>query len=149
MYFSNNRFDVPLSVKQEYNFEIELGYNKILLPYPINVNRGNFVLIKQNKGKIALDQTKNNSLYSDLVWNNFTKWTKLNRQENWRFYFKTINNFTSYKNRFSFFHPYSFTGSYNLSYTFLSSNITFYQSIVITDCKRCFTLKNFNIKNFI
>jgi len=56
-----------------YNWDIEiiLGYNNILLPQPVNVTKGNFLMLTQTTGKVAIDTT-GNATYSDLVWNTTT-----------------------------------------------------------------------------
>ena len=87
----------------------------------------------QITAQIAIDKT-GNSDYSDLM---FTRnyWTKLNNNSNWRFLFNTINNLMSYRSYFSITHAYNNIGLYSLSLTLLSSNVSFYQIINITDSK--------------
>ena len=117
-----------------FTYLITSGYNKIYLPQPIQVNRGQFIQLLQSTGRIALDKTSNPK-YSDLVWNTQTQWTKLNDQKNWRFYLTTINTFSSYFTTFSINNVYANTGVYTITLTFLSSNQTYYQMVNITDCK--------------
>ncbi len=115
-----------------WTFEIKIGNNTLLLPAPVTVNQGNYILLTQGTGKIAVD-ISGNATYSDLVWNTTTQWTKLAEFSNWRFYLTTINNFTSYTNTLNVLHSYANIGLYTLSLTFLSSNKTFQQIVNITD----------------
>jgi hypothetical protein len=123
-----------MNVAYSWSFQIYSGNNTLLLPQAVLVNKGNFIILTQISGQVAIDSTGNAS-YSDLVWISQTQWTKLNPNSNWRFYFATINNFTSYFNTFKISHTYSNIGLYNLSFVFLSSNQIFSQIINITDCK--------------
>jgi hypothetical protein len=122
-----------------WNFQISIGKNTLLLPAPVNVNQGNFILLTQISGQVSIDISGNASV-SDLVWNTTTQWTQLAEFSNWRFYLTTINNFTSYVNSFSIQHKYANIGLYSLSLTFLSSNLTFQQLVNITDCKILYLL---------
>ena len=133
VYFTQNAFIVDFNTKNSWNFTLAIGYNKFYLPQSITVNKGSFLYLIQNTGRVAIDNTVN-ATYSDLTWNNITFWTKLNYNSNWRFYLTTINCLTSYQNSFSLSHVYSSIGSYNLSITFLSSNQTFLEIVNITDC---------------
>ena len=132
-YFTSNPFDVPINVINSWTLQLISGYNKLYLPQSITVNKGSFLYLIQNTGRVAVDQS--GSQYSDLIWNNITFWTKLNYNSNWRFYLTTINSFTSYQNSFILSHVYSSIGSYNLSITFLSSNQIYQQNVIVTDCK--------------
>ena len=116
-----------------WTFEINIGNNTLLLPAPVTVNQGNYILLTQGTGKIAVD-ISGNATYSDLVWNTTKQWAKLAEFSNWRFYLTTINNFTSYTNTLNVLHTYANIGLYTLSLTFLSSNKTFQQIVNITDC---------------
>ena len=127
-------FNISMNEIYSWNFQISLGYNKIILPQPVYVLKGQFILLTQNTGRIAIDTTGNAS-YSDLVWNSITQWTKLEEFSNCRFYLTTINNFTSYQNTLNIIHSYANIGLYNLTIIFPSSNISFQQTINITDCK--------------
>ena len=133
-YMTQFPFNISMNEIYSWNFQISLGYNKIILPQPVEVNEGYFILLTQNTGRIAIDTTGNAS-YSDLVWNLTTQWTKLAEFSNWRFYLTTINNFTSYQNTLNIIHSYANIGLYTLSLTFLSSNISYQQTVNITDCK--------------
>jgi len=115
-----------------WTFSIKVGNNTILLPAPVTVNQGNYILLTQLTGKVAVDSS-GNATYSDLVWNTTTQWTKLAEFFNWRFYLTTINNFTSYQNNLNIVHSYPSAGLYTLSLTFLSSNKTFQQIVNITN----------------
>ena len=123
-----------MNVLYSWNFQLSLGYNSIILPQPVTVYRGNFVVLTQNTAKIAIDTTGNAS-YSDLVWNSTTQWTKLAEFSNFRFYLTPLTNFSSYQTSFNIMHTYKNIGLYNLAITFASSNETFNQIVNITDCK--------------
>ena len=118
-----------------YNWDLEtsLGYNRIILPQPVLILKGFFIILTQNTGKVAID-TFGNASYSDLVWNTTTQWTKLAEFSNWRFYLTTLNNFSSYQNTFNILHAYKNIGLYTLSITFTSSNQTYQHTVNITDC---------------
>ena len=132
-YLTSNPFDVPINVINSWTLQLISGYNKLYLPQSITVNKGSFLYLIQNTGRVAVDQS--GSQYSDLIWNNITFWTKLNYNSNWRFYLTTINSFTSYQNSFILSHVYSSIGSYNMSITFLSSNQIYQQNVIVTKCK--------------
>ena len=123
-----------MQIIYNWNFKINIGNNTLLLPAPVTVNQGNYILLKQLTGRVAIDTTGNAS-YSDLVWNLTTQWTKLAEFSNWRFYLTTINNFTSYQNTFNIIHSYANIGLYNLTIIFPNSNISYQQIVNITDCK--------------
>jgi hypothetical protein len=133
-YMTQFPFNISMNEIYSWTFQISLGYNKIILPQPVEVNKGHFILLTQNSGRIAIDTTRNSS-YSDLVWNSTTQWTKLAEFSNWRFFLTTINNFTSYQNTLNIIHSYANIGLYKLSLTFLSSNISYQQIVNITDCE--------------
>ena len=95
--------------------------------------KGQFILLTQVSGQIAID-TSGSTNTPDLVLQG-TSWAKLNESSNWRFYFNTINSFTSYQSYFSLSHTYTYIGLYNLSLTFLSTGVTFCQTVNVTDCK--------------
>ena len=116
-----------------WTFEINIGNNTLLLPAPVTVNQGNYILLTQGTGKIAVD-ISGNATFSDLVWNTTQQWTKLAEFSNRRFYLTPLYNFTSYENTLNVLHSYTNIGLYTLSLTFLSSNKTFQQIVNITDC---------------
>ena len=110
-----------------------LGLNTFYLAQPFTVNQGNLIqIVMSNGGKLAIDTSSNNT-FSDMAWQG-TIWANLNPVSNYRFYFKTLNNFSSYVNSFSIQHQYASIGLYTLSLTFLSSNLVFKQLVNITDC---------------
>jgi hypothetical protein len=110
-----------------------IGLNTFYLDQPLTVYQGNLIhIVLSNSGKLAIDTSKN-STYSDMAWQ-ATIWAELNPVSNWRFYFKTLNNFTSYVNTFSIQHKYASIGLYPLTLTFSSSNLVFQQLVNITDC---------------
>ena len=123
-----------MQIIYNWNFQINIGNNTLLLPAPVTVNQGNYILLNQLTGRLAVDDSGNAS-YSDLVWNSTTQWTKLAEFSNWRFYLTTINNFTSYQNTLNIIHSYANIGLYNLTIVFPKSNISYQQIVNITDCK--------------
>jgi hypothetical protein len=131
---TQNPFNISMNIIYSWNFQLSLGYNNIILPQPVTVYRGNFIVLTQNTAKIAIDTTGNAS-YSDLVWNTTTQWTKLAEFSNMRFYLTPLTNFSSYQTLFNIMHTYKNIGLYNLAITFASSNETFNQIVNITDCK--------------
>ena len=109
------------------------GLNTFYLAQPLTVNQGNFFqVVLSGGGKLAID-TSTNTTYSDMAWQGII-WAEINPISNWRFYFTTMNNFSSYINTFSLKHQYAKNGLYNLSLTFLSSNLVYEQIVNITDC---------------
>ena len=116
-----------------WSFTITTGLNYIYLPQPITINNGNFLMLTQTTGKVAIDTT-GNATYSDLAFKS-SVWSKLSSIQNWRFYLTALNNFSSYQTYFSLTHTYKSIGIYNVTLTFSSSNETFTQSVNITDCK--------------
>ena len=122
-----------MTILYSWNFQVSVGYNNILLSAPVTVNRGNFILLTQNSGYIALS-TAGNASYSDMVWKS-SIWNPLVSTSNWRFYLTPITNFSVYQNKFNILHTYNYIGLYNLSIKFLSANETFIQTVNVTDCK--------------
>jgi hypothetical protein len=111
------------------------GLNTFYLAQPLTVNQGNFFqVVLSEGGKLAID-TSSNTTYSDMAWFSVYGeiWAKIDSSANWRFYFTTMNNFSSYINTFSLKHQYATIGLYNLSLTFLSSNLVYEQIVNITD----------------
>ena len=97
------------------------------------IEMGNFISIEQNTGKIAIDNSGTAS-YSDMALGS-TIWNPLSSNSKWRLYLNALTNFSSYQTSFSISHTYNNIGLYNIALTFLSSNVTFYQTVNITDCK--------------
>jgi hypothetical protein len=114
------------------SFQINSGSNMINLNQPLAVSKGSLILLQQVSGRIAIYQSSNE--YSDLVWQT-NAWVNLVARSNWRFYFNTISNFTSYQVKFNIQHTYANTGSYVITLRFLSSNQTFQQTVNVTNCK--------------
>lgn len=133
-YFSTYPFNITLNVIKSWNYELEIGYNKLYLSEPATVKKGYFLYLIQGTGRVAIDKA-GNSTYSDLQWNPNTKWTKLTELSNWRFILAPINSFTSYQTYFNITHKYLSIGIYNLTLNFLSSNQVFGQIVNVTDCK--------------
>lgn len=136
-------FNITMNIIYEFQFNLALGYNKIILPQPLLVKRGQFILLKQLTGRIAIDTTIN-STYSDLVWNTTTQWTKLAEFLNWRFYLNPITNYTTYQTIFNIIHSYSNIGIYTLTLNFTSSNQLYQQIVNITDCNFYFKITFYN-----
>ena len=132
-YFSQYPYSQTLNVINQWTYTMTIGLNTFYLDQPLTVYQGNlFQIVLSNSGKLAIDTSKN-STYSDMAWQG-TIWAELNPVSNWRFYFKTLNNFTSYVNTFSIQHKYASIGLYPLTLTFSSSNLVFQQLVNITDC---------------
>lgn len=90
-------------------------------------------MLEQLDGQIAIDESFV-SAYSDIVFQQGT-WTALNVDSNKRFVLNTVTNFTSYSLSFNISHKYESIGLYNLTLNFVSSNLSFVQTNLITDCK--------------
>jgi hypothetical protein len=105
----------------------------LYFPQPVTVEKGQFLVLTQNTGIVAIDTTSNLSI-SDMAWNSVI-WSKLNAVTNQRFYLTTLNNFSSYLNTLSISHSYSTIGLYNITLTFNSSNQVFIQTVNVTDRK--------------
>ena len=133
MYFTQNPFNASFDVVYNWNFQITTGNNYLYLPQPVSVNKGNFILLTQITGRVAID-ISGNSTYSDLAWKS-PIWSKLSPNSNWRFYLIPLINFSSYQTNFNIIHAYKSIGLYNLSITFSSSNQTYQQTVNVTDCK--------------
>jgi hypothetical protein len=116
-----------------WTLNVTVGYNNILFPAPVLVYRGNFLIMTQNTGRVAIDIT-GNATYNDLAWRS-SVWNRLSSNSNWRFYLTPLTNFTSYITTFNLMHAYKNIGLYNLTLTFASSNETFTQTVNVTDCK--------------
>jgi hypothetical protein len=102
----------------------------LYFPQPVTVEKGQFLVLTQTTGKVAIDTTSNLSI-SDMTWNSVI-WSKLNAVTNQRFYLTTLNNFSSYLNTLSITHSYSTIGLYNITLTFNSSNQVFIQTVNVT-----------------
>ena len=133
MYFTQNPFNASFDVVYNWNFQITTGNNYLYLPQPVSVNKGNFILLTQTTGRVAID-ISGNATYSDLAWKS-PIWSKLSPNSNWRFYLIPLINFSSYQTNFNIIHAYKSIGLYNLSITFSSSNQTYQQTVNVTDCK--------------
>ena len=133
MYFTQNPFNTSFDAVYNWNFQITTGNNYLYLPQPVSVNKGNFILLTQTTGRVAID-ISGNSTYSDLAWKS-PIWSKLSPNSNWRFYLIPLTNFSSYQTNFNIIHAYKSIGLYNLSITFSSSNQTYQQTVNVTDCK--------------
>lgn len=118
---------------------MKAGFNTFILPQSYLVTKGQFVYVTQSIGVIAVDQS-GNATYSDLVWQT-SIWSKLTEFSNWRIFFNTLSNFTTYQSSFNLVHSYSSIGLYTLSILIRSSNQLFQKQVNITDCKFYIILK--------
>jgi hypothetical protein len=124
-----------MNILYTFNITINQGFNKIILPEPILVPQGSLILLTQNDNSVTVAIDSNgNATYSDMVLGS-TIWNPLSSTSNWRLYLNALTNFSSYQTSFSISHAYNFIGLYEIALTFLSSNVTFYQTVNITDCK--------------
>jgi hypothetical protein len=130
---TQNPFNISMNIIYTWSFTITTGINFIYLPSPVTVYRGNFLIMTQNTGRVAIDIT-GNATYNDLAWQS-SVWNRLSSNSNWRFYLTPLTNFTSYITTFNLMHAYKNIGLYNLTLTFASSNETFTQTVNVTDCK--------------
>jgi hypothetical protein len=130
---TQNPFNISMNIIYTWSFTITTGINFIYLPFPVTVYRGNFLIMTQNTGRVAIDIT-GNATYNDLAWQS-SVWNRLSSNSNWRFYLTPLTNFTSYITTFNLMHAYKNIGLYNLTLTFASSNETFTQTVNVTDCK--------------
>jgi hypothetical protein len=130
---TQNPFNISMNIIYTWSFTITTGINFIYLPSTVTVYRGNFLIMTQNTGRVAIDIT-GNATYNDLAWRS-SVWNRLSSNSNWRFYITPLTNFTSYITTFNLMHAYKNIGLYNLTLTFASSNETFTQTVNVTDCK--------------
>jgi len=130
---TQNPFNISMNIIYTWSFTITTGINFIYLPSTVTVYRGNFLIMTQNTGRVAIDIT-GNATYNDLAWRS-SVWNRLSSNSNWRFYLTPLTNFTSYITTFNLMHAYKNIGLYNLTLTFASSNETFTQTVNVTDCK--------------
>ena len=132
VYFTNNPFNSSFNVLYTLTFQISSGYNRLVLPQPIAVFKGNFIVLIQTSGKVAVDQSKNVT-YSDLVWQS-PLWLSLDLNSKWRLYFNTLidNDFNLAK--FEIVHKYSSVGSYQINIS-TNNKTLFQQQNTISLCK--------------
>jgi hypothetical protein len=136
VYYQSNPFNYPLTTQYSFTFSLATGYNLLYLNQSIIVRKGYFLLVNQTIGKIAIDTSGSNALYSDLQLSTTTNlWTKLSSSSNYRLYLDTINNFKSYQNVINVSYTYANIGIYTITFTFPASNQQFQQIVNITDCK--------------
>jgi len=148
VYFTQNPFNLSYSIVYTWNYNVSVGYNQILLPSPVLVNKGNFLNVIQITGYVACNQTAN-STYSDLFYNSTSMlWQKLSRTANWRLIFTTLTNFTSYQSSINIMHTYSTPGLYLMNVTFASAPDSFIILNNITQCKYIFITPSFLIYLF-
>ena len=137
LYFTNNYYESSLknSIIVE-TFTIIVGFNRILLDQPVNVYEGSLLLLTQNSGLVAIDESTSSS-YSDLV-NQGNILTNLSYSVNKRFLISPLTNFSSYYANISLTHVYSKYGSYDIIFTFANTQQTFIQNIFTNKCKKYF-----------
>jgi len=133
-YLTKYPLNFPMNILYSFNFSANPGYNKFILPQPIEVPQGSLVFLTQftDSTSVAIDSS-GSAMYSDVVWG--TNLQNLSSNSNWRLFLNPFTNFTSYQTSFSISHAYNTIGLYNIILTFLSSNLTFQQTVNITDCK--------------
>jgi len=119
-----------------WNFSVSSGYNKIYLNQSYPVSRGNLVKLTQLGANLAID-TSGNTTFSDFNIDNINigVLSRLNNLINYQFYLNALTNFTSYQSNFAVTRSFKNASLYNMSITFLSSNLTYYQTININDSK--------------
>ena len=94
---------------------------------------GNLVGLTQYGASVAID-TIDSTGFSDFNIDNGV-YSRLNNVLNWQFYLNAMTNFSSYQSNFTISHSYSNAGLYNMSITILSSGVTYYQTVYVTDSK--------------
>ena len=124
-----------------WNFSVSSGYNKIYLNQSYSVSRGNLVKLTQLAANLAIDKSGNTN-FSDFNIDNINigVFSRLNNLINYRFYLNALSNFKSYQSNFAITRSYRNAGIYSMSITFLSSSLTYYQTINVTDSKNAIYL---------
>lgn len=132
-FFSDSHYRSLSTIISSWNFSIAYGFNKLMIETPLRVKKGNMIYLRQNidSGKVALDQS-GNSVFCDIAWKGYLE--RLSPDVNFRFYLKPLSNFSTYQSAISLYHSYNQAGIYSVSFTFLSSNQKFENTINITDC---------------
>ena len=133
VYFSNYPADTTLNVLYSWNFTVSTGYNLIYLNQSFPVEMGNLVGLTQYGASVAID-TIDSTGFSDFNIDNGV-YSRLNNVLNWQFYLNAMTNFSSYQSNLTISHSYSNAGLYNMSITILSSGVTYYQTVYVTDSK--------------
>ena len=129
-----NGYDSSLAtIKQNWDFTITNGYNKILLKSLVQIEKGSLILLNQNSARIALHETITPS-YSDLVYFQ-NSWNVLDVLRNKKFALNPLTYFNAYKYKLNLIHQYTQSGSYDIILTFNGINQSFMHTILISDCK--------------
>jgi hypothetical protein len=133
-YFNNYLWEsTALNVIYSQTFTLTTGYNKLYLtPSAISVTTGYFIQLIQATGQVAIDTSGTNAPFADMYLNNGLI-TKLNYVKNLRFYLNALTSLSYYQNSISIAHTYVNSGTYTLSVAFLSSGVTYTQTINIAD----------------
>ena len=113
-----------------------MGFNRILLNQPVQVSRGNSLLLTQSGGVVAIDESAS-SIYSDLVYQG-GYWINLSYTVNKRLLLNPLTNFSSYYANLTLSHTYTNNGDYNLNITLANSKQTFIQPVAIYNGKFIF-----------
>lgn len=142
-FFSTNSISPTLITDNSWDFDIVAGFNRLLFATPVFVRKGSFIYLTQSTGKIAIDKS-GNATYSDMVLSN-GGYYKLNDTSNWRIFLNTITSFGSYKTSFLITYTYSALGNYEIMLTFISSNVTFFYDISVTQCNNSYNSTNLMI----
>ena len=116
-----------------WSFLIASGYNSLTLPQRVLVSKGSLIQVIENSGKLAIDQSNTKAVYSDLVLSKGV-WLNLNSNFNYRFYLNPLTNFKVNRYYFNIVYTYSSLGLYNLRIQFMNSDVSYQQTINITEC---------------
>ena len=110
-----------MTVIYSWTYQVTTGYNIFYLTDSVSVDKGFMILLSQNTASIALD-VSGTAVYSDLAFVQNTLWTPVNANSNWRFYLKTLDDFTTYAFTLNFVHTYTSASLYNMSIVYPNPN---------------------------
>lgn len=132
VYFTNNPFNTSLTILYVWTFQITSGYNQLVLPQQVKVAKGNFLVLVQLTGSVAID-TSGGAVYSDLQWLSMY-WSKLNLVSNWRFYLNPIQVISYYLSSFSLTYKYNSYGSYQCLISDTNNKNLFRDNFNLSSC---------------
>ena len=132
-YFNQNPFSADMNIKYSWDFQINTGLNRFIFATQKEVTKGQFIVLNQITGKVALDNT-GYAVYSDLAWDSIA-WARLNSTINYRFYVNALNKYQKYWNKFTVSHTYSSSELFNLTVKGSNSVQVFQQIVSISECK--------------
>ncbi|CAF1094916.1 unnamed protein product, partial [Brachionus calyciflorus] len=134
-YFKLNASYISYKLIYSVNISINLGYNKILLSYPVKIPKGSIVYFVSNySGQIAYD-SNSNYLYSDYIDNNKSL-TYIHPKLNTKFQFNCLVEQSYYTFKFNESFTCSRKGLQNVSFRIvnnLSSSFYYPQQFNITN----------------